>query len=155
MKDVRSSDGTFFKGELLYFTLGISFLAVYQEFGIDIVGEEDSKTITHHKVATGVVCVFNEQDAQVAARAGQRHHLQQQQFPQQQAAPGAPSLLSTVGTSSGSSIIGGAADSPSLLQPSGEPARPAGIGWNGSPSPNKNPSMTRPESTEISFSSET
>jgi len=81
-----------------------------QEFGIDIVGE-DNKTIIHHKVAARVVCVFNEQDAQVAARAEQhqQHHLQQQQFLQQQATPGAPSPLTTVtGTSSGSNIIGGA-----------------------------------------------
>jgi hypothetical protein len=81
----------------------------YQEFGIDIVGE-DNKTIIHHKVAARVVCVFNEQDAQVAARAEQhqQQHLQQQQFLQQQAAPGAPSPLTTVnGTPSGSNIIGG------------------------------------------------
>ena len=30
---------------------------------------EDNKTIIHHKVAARVVCVFNEQDAQAAARA--------------------------------------------------------------------------------------
>lgn len=39
-----------------------------QEFGIDIVGE-DNKTIVHHKVAARVVCVFTDQDAQAAARA--------------------------------------------------------------------------------------
>ena len=39
----------------------------YQEFGIDIVGE-DNTTIVHHKVAARVVCVFTEQDAQAAAR---------------------------------------------------------------------------------------
>jgi hypothetical protein len=38
-----------------------------QEFGIDIVGE-DNKTIVHHKVAARVVCVFTEQEAQLAAR---------------------------------------------------------------------------------------
>lgn len=39
----------------------------YQEFGIDIVGE-DNKTIVHHKVAARVVCVLTEQEAQLAAR---------------------------------------------------------------------------------------
>ena len=39
-----------------------------QEFGIDIVGE-DNKTIVHHKVAARVVCVFTELDAQAAQRA--------------------------------------------------------------------------------------
>ena len=71
-------------------------LKSYQEFGIDIVGE-DNKAIIHHKVAVRVVCVFNEQDAQVAARAEQhQQHLQQQQFLRQQDAPGAPSPLTTV-----------------------------------------------------------
>lgn len=40
---------------------------LYQEFGIDIVGE-DNKTIVHHKVAARVVCVLTEQEAQLAAR---------------------------------------------------------------------------------------
>jgi hypothetical protein len=42
----------------------------YQELDIDIVGE-DNKTIIHHKVATRIVCVSNEQDVQVAAHAEQ------------------------------------------------------------------------------------
>jgi hypothetical protein len=82
-------------------------LKSYQEFGID----EDNKTIIHHKVAARVVCVFNKQVAQVAARAEQhqQQHLQQQQFLQQQAASGAPSPLTTVtGAGSGSGIISGA-----------------------------------------------
>jgi hypothetical protein len=41
-----------------------------QEFGIDIVGE-DNKTVIHHKVAARIVCVFSEQEAQIAARAEQ------------------------------------------------------------------------------------
>lgn len=41
-----------------------------QEFGIDIVGE-DNKTIVHHKVAARVVCVFSELEAQAAQRAEQ------------------------------------------------------------------------------------
>lgn len=44
-----------------------------QEFGIDIVGE-DNKTIIHHKVAARVVCVFTEQDAQAAAHAEQHQN---------------------------------------------------------------------------------
>ncbi|PPQ89914.1 hypothetical protein CVT25_009527 [Psilocybe cyanescens] len=36
------------------------------EFGIDISGR-DNKTIIHHKVAAHVMCMFTEQDAQVAA----------------------------------------------------------------------------------------
>jgi tetrahydromethanopterin S-methyltransferase subunit H len=83
-------------------------LKSYQEFGID----EDNKTIIHHKVAARVVCVFNKQVAQVAARAEQhqqQHLQQQQQFLQQQAASGAPSPLTTVtGAGSGSGIISGA-----------------------------------------------
>ncbi|KAF9524321.1 hypothetical protein CPB83DRAFT_861384 [Crepidotus variabilis] len=86
IKDVRSSNGTFINGERLStegqesepFELKSDDIV---EFGIDIVGE-DNKTIIHHKVAARVVCVFNEQDAQVAARAEQ--HQQQQQIQQQQ-----------------------------------------------------------------------
>ncbi|CAA7269606.1 unnamed protein product [Cyclocybe aegerita] len=68
------------------------------EFGIDIIGE-DNKTIIHHKVTARIVCVFSEQDAQVAARAEQhqqQQHLQQQQYLQQQASTsglGGPSSL--------------------------------------------------------------
>jgi hypothetical protein len=47
----------------------------FQEFGIDIVGE-DNKTIIHHKVAARVVCVFTEQDVQAAARAEQQQQPQ-------------------------------------------------------------------------------
>jgi len=45
-----------------------------QEFGIDIVGE-DNKTIVHHKVAARVVCVLTEQGAQFAARVGSHQNL--------------------------------------------------------------------------------
>lgn len=41
-----------------------------QEFGIDIIGE-DNKTTIHHKVAARVMCVFTEEDAQLAARLEQ------------------------------------------------------------------------------------
>ncbi|KAF6745828.1 hypothetical protein DFP72DRAFT_1153491 [Ephemerocybe angulata] len=91
IKDVKSSNGTFINGERL------SSEAVesdpYElksddivEFGIDIVGE-DNKTIIHHKVAARVICVFTEQDAQVAARAEQHQQHQAQQHQQAYAAP--------------------------------------------------------------------
>jgi hypothetical protein len=38
-----------------------------QEFGIDIIGE-DNKTTIHHKVAARVMCVFTDEDALLAAR---------------------------------------------------------------------------------------
>ncbi|GLB42942.1 putative cell cycle arrest in response to pheromone-related protein [Lyophyllum shimeji] len=85
IKDVKSSNGTFINGERLSpeglesdpYELKSDDIV---EFGIDIVGE-DNKTIIHHKVAARVVCVFTEQDAQVAARAEQlqQQHLQQYQ----------------------------------------------------------------------------
>ncbi|GJE86722.1 FHA and PRK00409 domain-containing protein [Phanerochaete sordida] len=73
IKDVKSSNGTFINGERLSpeglesqpFELKTDDIV---EFGIDIVGE-DNTTIVHHKVAARVVCVFSEQDAQAAARA--------------------------------------------------------------------------------------
>ncbi|KAG2110122.1 hypothetical protein DEU56DRAFT_938453 [Suillus clintonianus] len=37
-----------------------------QEFGIDIIGE-DNKTTIHHKVAARVMCVFTDEDAHLAA----------------------------------------------------------------------------------------
>jgi hypothetical protein len=46
-----------------------------QEFGIDIVGE-DNKTIIHHKVAARVLCVLNDQDAQIAAQEEQQQLAQ-------------------------------------------------------------------------------
>jgi hypothetical protein len=38
-----------------------------QEFGIDIVGD-DNRSILHHKVAAKVYCVFNVSDAALSAR---------------------------------------------------------------------------------------
>ncbi|KAF8625152.1 hypothetical protein AX15_005534 [Amanita polypyramis BW_CC] len=84
IKDVKSSNGTFINGERLspegveseQFELKSDDIV---EFGIDIVGE-DNKTIIHHKVAARVVCVFNEQDVQIAARAEQHQQQQQQQY---------------------------------------------------------------------------
>ena len=100
IKDIRSSNGTFVNGErlssegqesepfelrsddilvrALCLPLFDVILNTYsQEFGVDIVGEDD-KTIIYHKVVARVVCVFNEQDAQVAARAEQYRQKQKQ-----------------------------------------------------------------------------
>ncbi|PPQ92622.1 hypothetical protein CVT25_007787, partial [Psilocybe cyanescens] len=86
IKDVKSSNGTFINGERLSseghesdpFELNSDDIV---ELGIHIVGE-DNKTIIHHRVAARVVCVFTEQDTQVAARAEQQqqHFMQQQQM---------------------------------------------------------------------------
>lgn len=38
-----------------------------QEFGIDIISE-DNRTIIHHKVAAKVYCVFNGDDAALSSR---------------------------------------------------------------------------------------
>ncbi|KAF8063539.1 hypothetical protein FPV67DRAFT_1585724 [Lyophyllum atratum] len=94
IKDVKSSNGTFINGERLSpeglesdpYELKSDDIV---EYGIDIVGE-DNKTIIHHKVAARVVCVFTEQDAQVAARAEQ---LQQQHLQQYQSSPGQGSSM--------------------------------------------------------------
>ncbi|KAF5349200.1 hypothetical protein D9756_009527 [Leucocoprinus leucothites] len=83
IKDVKSSNGTFINGERLSpegvesepYELKSDDIV---EFGIDIVGE-DNKTIIHHKVAARAVCVFSDQDAQIAARAEQHQQQQQQQ----------------------------------------------------------------------------
>ncbi|KAF8881790.1 hypothetical protein BD779DRAFT_1473265 [Infundibulicybe gibba] len=101
IRDVKSSNGTFINGERLSpeglesepFELKSDDIV---EFGIDIVGE-DNKTIIHHKVAARVVCVFSEQDAQVAARAEQHQQQQQQQYQQQSSS----SLMIQSGPSSG------------------------------------------------------
>ncbi|KAI6021229.1 hypothetical protein EDC04DRAFT_2901297 [Pisolithus marmoratus] len=75
IKDVKSSNGTFINGERLSlegvesepFELKNDDVV---EFGIDIIGE-DNKTTIHHKVAARVMCVFTEEDAQLAARLEQ------------------------------------------------------------------------------------
>ncbi|KAF9530308.1 hypothetical protein CPB83DRAFT_851363 [Crepidotus variabilis] len=95
IKDVKSSNGTFVNGQQLSaesqesepFELKSDDIL---EFGIDIVGD-DNKSVVHHKVAARVVCIFSEQDAQVAARAEQhqlQQKVQQQQYIQQQQAGG-------------------------------------------------------------------
>ncbi|PPQ87156.1 hypothetical protein CVT25_000146 [Psilocybe cyanescens] len=98
VKDVKSSNGSFIYGERLssegheldpfelksddIIEFGIDIagqdnkadihhkVAARVEFGIDIAGQ-DNKADIHHKVAARVVCVFTEQDAQVAAWAKQ------------------------------------------------------------------------------------
>ncbi|KAH7909272.1 hypothetical protein BJ138DRAFT_1155658 [Hygrophoropsis aurantiaca] len=75
IKDVKSSNGTFINGERLSpegvesdpFELKNDDIV---EFGIDIIGE-DNKTTIHHKVAARVMCVFTEEDVQIAARVEQ------------------------------------------------------------------------------------
>ena len=62
---------------------------------------EDNKTIIHHKVAARVVCVFSEQDAQVAARAEAHQHQQQhqqQQYMQQAHAAAAAAAVGSQGS---------------------------------------------------------
>lgn len=61
------------------YSRALQLILLPQEFGIDIVGE-DNKTIVHHKVAARVVCIFTEQDAQMAARAEQHQMQHMQQF---------------------------------------------------------------------------
>jgi hypothetical protein len=87
IKDVKSSNGTFINGERLSaegaesepyelksedmvvrrFASGGPVAHRSQEFGIDIVSE-DNRTIVHHKVAARVYCVFNAEDAAQSAR---------------------------------------------------------------------------------------
>ncbi|KAF9074708.1 hypothetical protein BDP27DRAFT_1316695 [Rhodocollybia butyracea] len=108
IKDVKSSNGTFINGDRLSpeglesepYELKSDDIV---EFGIDIVGE-DNKTIVHHKVAARVVCIFSEQDAQVAARAEQHQiqHMQQFNGPSSTLSPAsAGSMMNQSGPSSG------------------------------------------------------
>ncbi|KAJ7594070.1 hypothetical protein C8J56DRAFT_427278 [Mycena floridula] len=109
LKDVKSSNGTFINGDRLS-AEGVES-EPYElksddivEFGIDIVGE-DNKTVIHHKVAARVVCIFNEQDVQMASRAEQ-HQLQQmqqqQQYSQSQSPSTSSSMMNQAGPSSAS-----------------------------------------------------
>ncbi|KAH7907215.1 SMAD/FHA domain-containing protein [Hygrophoropsis aurantiaca] len=69
IKDVKSSNGTFINGERLSpegvesdpFELKNEDIV---EFGIDIIGE-DNTTIIHHKVAARVMCIFTEEAVQM------------------------------------------------------------------------------------------
>src|SRR5882762_8630377 len=80
----------------------ITILTV-QEFGINIVGE-DNKMIIHHKVAAQVVCVFSEQDPFVAAHAEQ--HQQQHQHQHQHGQYSAKNLSAKPSLSSPSDAAG-------------------------------------------------
>jgi hypothetical protein len=65
-----------------------------QEFGIDIIGE-DNKTTIHHKVAARVMCVFTDEDAHLAARV--------EAIPSSASLPpSVPSILPPATSSSGS-----------------------------------------------------
>ncbi|KAJ3975091.1 SMAD/FHA domain-containing protein [Lentinula raphanica] len=72
IKDLKSSNGTFINGNRLS-PEGLESDPVelhsddVVEFGIDIVGE-DNTTVVRHKVAARVMCILSEQDAQMAAR---------------------------------------------------------------------------------------
>lgn len=89
IKDVKSSNGTFINGDrlspegveseprelhnedlvvsLIELTKWHTARAHGQEFGIDIVSD-DNRTIVHHKVAARVYCVFKPEDATASAR---------------------------------------------------------------------------------------
>ncbi|KAF9240397.1 hypothetical protein BU15DRAFT_73990 [Melanogaster broomeanus] len=99
IKDVKSSNGTFINGERLSpegvesepFELKNDDIV---EFGIDIIGE-DNKTTIHHKVAARVMCVFTDEDAQVAARLEQmQNNTSLPGVPTQQSGSGATSQFS-------------------------------------------------------------
>ncbi|KAJ3713787.1 SMAD/FHA domain-containing protein [Lentinula raphanica] len=72
IKDLKSSNGTFINENRLS-PEGLESDPVelhsddVVEFGIDIVGE-DNTTVVRHKVAARVMCILSEQDAQMAAR---------------------------------------------------------------------------------------
>ncbi|THV04547.1 hypothetical protein K435DRAFT_714483, partial [Dendrothele bispora CBS 962.96] len=127
IRDVKSSNGTFINGERLSpegiesdpFELKSDDIV---EFGIDIVGE-DNKTIVHHKVAARVVCIFSEQDAQMAARAEQ-HQIQQQlqQYPAS-SSPMNPSASNTLMNQPGPSSSGPASASSSFNFSGQQPPR--------------------------------
>ena len=55
------------KSEDIVVSLKNTRVALRQEFGIDIVSD-DNRTIVHHKVAARVYCVFNAEDAQLSSR---------------------------------------------------------------------------------------
>ncbi|KAJ3760500.1 hypothetical protein EV360DRAFT_93552 [Lentinula raphanica] len=72
LHNLKSSNGTFINGDRLS-PEGLESNPVelhsddVVEFGIDIVGEDDT-TIVRHKVAARVMCILSEQDVQKAAR---------------------------------------------------------------------------------------
>ncbi|PPQ73579.1 hypothetical protein CVT25_009839 [Psilocybe cyanescens] len=78
IKDVNSFNGTFINGERLsgerYEPDPSSSRAMISS--IDIVGK-DTNMIIHHKFAARIVCMFTEQDVQVASSAEQRPQRKQ------------------------------------------------------------------------------
>lgn len=106
-----------------------------QEFGIDIIGE-DNKTTIHHKVAARVLCVFSEEDAQDAARA------ERMQIPP--SVSGGPSQPSTSGASSHFSFAQGQGVPPAQRRPTLQSQALGGMGGMGG-------SMRPPGKSGLSF----
>ena len=157
IKDVKSSNGTFINGERLSpegvesepfelknddivvrhpsFPISFPLNRPPQEFGIDIIGE-DNKTTIHHKVAARVLCVFTEEDAQDAAR------VERMQSPQ--TGPGGPSQPSTSGGSSHFSFAQGQGVPPAQRRPTLQSQALGGMGGMGG-------SMRPPGKSGLSF----
>ena len=104
-----------------------------QEFGIDIIGE-DNKTTIHHKVAARVRCVFTEEDAQDAAR------VERLQSP---SVPGGPQP-GTSGAASQFSFAQGQAVPPAQRRPTLQSQALGGMGGMGG-------SMRPPGKSGLSF----
>jgi hypothetical protein len=88
----------------------------YRTRRIPVIVSKDNKTITHHKAAARVVCVFSKQDALVAARAEQNHQHQQSSAANASVNghTGSSNPSGTGGLRSGSSLPNGAAGGPSF-----------------------------------------
>jgi hypothetical protein len=140
IKDVKSSNGTFINGERLSpegvesepFELKNDDIV---EFGIDIIGE-DNKTTIHHKVAARVMCVFTDEDAQVATR------LEQMQI--NTSVSGAPSPQSGSGAGSQFSFAQGQVGPPTQRRPTLQSQVLGGMGSMGG-------SMRPPGKSGLSF----
>ncbi|KIK89944.1 hypothetical protein PAXRUDRAFT_831735 [Paxillus rubicundulus Ve08.2h10] len=140
IKDVKSSNGTFINGERLsqegveseQFELKNDNIV---EFGIDIIGE-DNKTTIHHKVAARVICVFTEEDVQLAARA--------EQMQNNTSIPGVPSQQSAAGAVSQFSFAQGQTGHPAQRRPTLQSQALGGMGGMGG-------SMRPPGKSGLSF----
>ncbi|KIJ11103.1 hypothetical protein PAXINDRAFT_138122 [Paxillus involutus ATCC 200175] len=137
IKDVKSSNGTFINGERLsqegieseQFELKNDDIV---EFGIDIIGE-DNKTTIHHKVAARVLCVFTEDEVQVAARVEQMQNN-----------PGVPSQQNASGAVSQFSFAQGQVGPPAQRRPTLQSQALGGMGGMGG-------SMRPPGKSGLSF----
>jgi hypothetical protein len=103
-----------------------------QEFGIDIIGE-DNKTTIHHKVAARVLCVFTEDEVQVAARVEQMQNN-----------PGVPSQQNASGAVSQFSFAQGQVGPPAQRRPTLQSQALGGMGGMGG-------SMRPPGKSGLSF----